>query len=362
MIMILITKKFNFLPDEKTTGLKIKSLRLNSKTEKGKKMTVNELAKKIDEEFGVEIMDKTINKWEQGKAFPMYENMFYLSCVFNTNIESLLLPDHYNLEDLNKISYSFNFNNGYLESQYPGLFELDLSNAIESRLAMNYLFQKTIFSYLNENESELFELKLPSFYCITEYGKELYKDQGLTTLETIKKYVNEKYGYSIKQEIPSDEEFNSIMYSVLKVVNDFELEEESDVFGYLINKTKSEIDLVISALNLFQRDFMMTALLCLEMNYCDRLQYVYDSLKKHGAKRLCDKEKEKFYYQSSDVSKDKLIQEYKYLQFGHLKKGLHYIVKYFKDVEYNEYINLRKDLICENYNEELKRLRGDSLC
>jgi len=358
--MILITKKFNFLPDEKVTGLKIKSLRLNCKNKDGKKMTVTNLSEEIYKEFQEEITDRAINKWEQGKSFPSYENLINLSKLFNTSIESILLPDKYELEELRKITYNFNFNNGFLESQYPELFQLNLSSAIESRLAMNYLFQKTIFSYLNENESELFELMLPHFYCITEYGKEFYKDKNLTILETIKSYVNEKYGYSIKQEIPLDEDFNSIMYSVLKVVNDVELESESDVFGYLVNKTKTEIDMIIASLNLFQRDFMMTSLLSLEMNCYDKLQYVYESLKNNGAKRLCDKEKEQIFFNSDNLSIKDRVYSYKYLQFGYLKNVLYSIVKYFKDVDYDEYTNLRRDLICDNYNEELKRLRGES--
>ena len=345
--MNLITKKYYFLPDEKKTGKKIKELRIKYFPEK---MTVSNLKGKIDDYFGVEISEKTINKWEQGKSFPMYENLLFLSKIFNVTIQSLLLPDLYENLSLNSKIYNLNYEDVFLEKQYPELFKDDLSNEINSREIMDFLFQKAIFSYLSPKEKELFELRAPDFFSITNYGSEKYSNEN-NILNIINTYVNEMYGYRIKQRIPDDNDFNSIMFSVLKIVNHIDFEKNNNyIFSYLYDKEDNTIDNIIANLNLIERDYMLTAMLTLPFNCYNKLQKIYDSLIKHGAKRLVNKNKEKFYFIIN-------IEVYEELQFQYLSKFLIIIGNYFKTVTYDEYLHLRRNVSSNDYKEELINLK-----
>lgn len=355
--MIITAKKYTFLPDEKSTGVKIKTLRNNFKIN-GKKMTVQMLSEKIYDEFGVDITDKAINKWEQGKSFPSIDNLLCLSKIFDTPIQEILLPDNLTNFSLYDVKRNYGFEMGWYEKQYPEFFTpTDFESEIKSRTIMDYLFQKAIFSYLTDKEKEIFLLKYDEFYTITDYGIDNYRlTENMTILDVLDKFLIEKYGYSIKQKIPTDDEFNSIIYSAFKVVDDIEFESgESFIFSYLFSRSKNDIDKVIASLNILERDVMITTLLALPMNKYDDLEKIYSSLKEHGAMRLSQENGKMYAINIED-------ENYQFVQFSLLQNIMSDVWKELKLIGYEEYLQRRNILTSNKYSDEILNLRGSENC
>lgn len=265
--MQLFLKNYNFIPNRKFMGEKIKERR----SELG--LTVAKLADEISEGLAEPIGIKTLEKWIKGDSFPRIDSLTQLSKVLKIKIDDLLIPNYqtetkpiktHRILKKDEIEYIF-FPNGEYVKEY---------NAIYQRF--DYLLQKSIFSFLSLNEKQEIEYFNKHYLILSDYGKNVLKD---VDIESLLVYLKNKYGndYKVRVELR-----NEIAFEVRKMffvgstnINEFSLEPtiyndtfiRKALFYNVILNPKSYNDLK-DILTEFDKTIILSAVISLEIEGC----------------------------------------------------------------------------------------------
>lgn len=396
--MILMPKKYIFIPDPVLTGKKIKEMRSKLINKNGKKYTVNDLSEKLRNDYCADAEVKTINKWEQGKGFPSIDNLIYLSEIFKISLQELLLPNGCCV-----CNSDFKYNDIILGGGYgPDVIGVpsDLDEIISGKEYMDYLVQKCIFSYLTEAEKKIFILNVKKYYDISLFGSKYFSDLEENSIYNfINIYVKEKYGLKIKQNIPTDEEFNSIMYDVLKLFtrkHAYCYSREDAPYSispflassYVIGE--KYIDKYISILTQIEKDCLLTALVTSINKHFKKLDYIYQKLIDNGAKLIMwddlktgflnNEEYEKFkneiiadkpvninsryeYYKNYGFTMDNLLSEEDCLNYYIIlettSQKMKEIITHVMNLNKEEYLNCRTSVNHYKYLDQIKEIYGE---
>lgn len=265
--MQLFLKDYNFIPDRKFMGEKIKERR----NELG--LTVAKLADEISEGLPEPIGIKTLEKWIKGDSFPRIDSLTQLSKVLKIKIDDLLIPNYqtetkpiktHGILKKDEIEYIFSPNGEY-NKEYNEIYQ-----------RFDYLLQKAIFSFLSLNEKQEIEYFNKHYLILSDYGKNVLKDADIDSLIV---YLKNKYGndYKVRVELR-----NKIAFEVHKIffvgstdINKFSLEPtlyndtfiRKTLFYNVILNPKCYSD-VKDILTEFDKIIILSAVISLEIEGC----------------------------------------------------------------------------------------------
>ena len=366
--MSMLTKDYYcFHADKKLIGAKIKECR------KKLHLSADDLADRLM------YTTKNINKWEQGKGLPRPETIVDLCNVFEISQDDLLLPKSkyphdYHFMDFNKdfsqtaVGDLFIFSNLYspeLEiregkiispnncfKQIEDLHKkihfdkiVDLPDMFKDFSFVfgkfDYLSQKYVFSWLNEDEDVEFSnyfyfVVAPSNYLIKQYG--INKSASYSTIKNcIRKYFDEKYGKSYKSKIESLNK-DELMFEFYKLINKqygkIEFSKDLDIKPGInavakiplfisCDELAKNTDTFVQYLNQLEKDALFTALQSFDKNSYLPLK---KALEKNGA-----------YLVKPFVNKQ-LLKNDDFETFESVYEG---IVEMISSCTYEEYLDLR---------------------
>lgn len=179
--------------DKKKFGSFLKQLR------KEKKLSQNEFADKMSEQYGRELEDGTISKWECGKSIPEISLIEDIADFYHVSVDEIL-NGQYNTEINLKEKY-FIYNDEWLSKNNPDdLYNMREEQELLIEIRFKELLRKLVDVGLTVSEDREFDFIVIHFYqiflpAVNCKNDEAYRDAGLNECEWLVDIID--CGYDI---------------------------------------------------------------------------------------------------------------------------------------------------------------------
>lgn len=237
--------------NKKKMGCFLKELRIKEN------LTQDGLCDLFALEYGIDLSDKAISSWENGKTIPDIEKLYTLSKIFNVSIDDILDGEIHQDIDYSKI-YFLSDEHWYLkyaDNLNINIYDIRQEQIIKINERFNELLEKRLQEPFTSNEEQEFSFLFNNFYSLTDYYKEY-----------INSYVNDDY-LKFKESInmclnqTSNMEQEEVKWELSKML--LPNEEIDFVFQDIMDKApikNSYIDKRFKRLEFWQKDIILNTI------------------------------------------------------------------------------------------------------
>ena len=293
--MNMYINEYCFYPNSKLIGENIKKLR------KAKKITASKMAELLFYET------KSINKWEQGRGLPSVEQLIPICKILNVSIDDILYPkakfiydysidpQEYQAGYILPYDCLYTFSTDFLDNKEILLSIYDLCY-----LKIDYLLQKYVSSWLNQQDKEEFRYFFKETIGYSNYLLEQCLKLNTKEEEYISEYFVNKFGIGYKTyELNMNELLFEINKFICKKVKFNKY--DGDIYKSIISQFVElkdnddficQLNYMIHYLNLVEKDVLYTTLIKSGSKEFDLLLKI---LKDNDAKYLMFSDELEFY-------------------------------------------------------------------